>query len=234
MASAIHNVDGPADIPLGEDLKDGAGGIDVALADKVAQLAGSAIGTCTEPCWWNLMTTSSSPPKYGSVIRYFKASRGERIRVAISWWSSAEQPLGAPNVAEDELRTNYNLYVYAPGGSRFESKSRYNNYELVDFVAPATGQYTIRVYRSGLDDDNEPDNRLGIAWVKDATYLPDLRRKDGWVSEFHACNNGAVIRSDDSNTSPEIFIHYFEPDGDPTTYGSDHLIFPRENGHAEQ
>lgn len=37
MASATHNIDGPTGIPSGQDLRDGAGGINAALADTVAQ-----------------------------------------------------------------------------------------------------------------------------------------------------------------------------------------------------
>jgi hypothetical protein len=82
----------------------------------------------------------------------------------------------------------------------------------VDFIAPQTGQYTIRVKKFAAYH-NETSNSLGIAWVKDATYLPDLRNRDGWASELYVRNDGVVGRN--------VTIHYFETTGDPTPKGSD-------------
>jgi len=90
MASALHNIDGATGIPTGQELKDGAGAIDAALADQVAQTQGANGGTCNVPCWWNVPTSNLSPPVGGSLNNYFRASRGERIRVAINWWSNAD------------------------------------------------------------------------------------------------------------------------------------------------
>jgi hypothetical protein len=219
MASAINNVDGPSDIPTGDELRDGAGSIDAALAEEIAKNRSYSYTTpCDGPCWWgaNVYPRNNDPPVGGSRYVYFNASRGERIRVAISWWSNADPPAyPAPNnLARDELDTNFNLYVYAPSGTRVGyTASRDNNYELADFVAPETGTYKIRVYRSAYGDNNEESNRVGIAWVKDATYLPDLRRKHGWLSEFHVCNEGSQPRS--------VYTHYFETDGTAPSYTND-------------
>ncbi len=146
------------------------------------------------------------------LYRYFKASRGERVRVAISWWSNADCP-DENNCNYDRLDTDLRLGVKAPDGQWVDgawSASWDNNYELVEFVAPQTGQYKIAVYKTRAD---ETSNHLGIAWVKDAIYLPDLRNKDGWVSEFYVRNDGAEPRN--------VTIHYFDSNGNPTPKVSD-------------
>jgi hypothetical protein len=78
-----------------------------------------------------------------------------------------------------------------------------NNYELADFVAQETGKYKIRVYREKVDDildDDGSTNRLGIAWVKDATYLPDIKSSyNSWDSKIIIRNDGA--RSRDVNVT---------------------------------
>jgi subtilisin family serine protease len=52
MASAVHNVHGPSDIPTGQDLRDGAGAIDAALADEIAKNRSlSETAPCNAPCW---------------------------------------------------------------------------------------------------------------------------------------------------------------------------------------
>jgi hypothetical protein len=85
-----------------------------------------------------------------------------------------------------------------------------NNYELVDFAALETGKYKIAVYKKRAD---ESSNYLGIAWAKDATYLPDLRNQDGWASRLYMHNAGAVARY--------VTVNYFDPNGNPTPKGSD-------------
>ncbi len=207
MASAVHDIVYPSTPTVYDgDVKDGAGGIDAALADTTAKTQWSSpTDPCIGPCWWGFGIDNTNFPVGQWVSRYFMASRGERIRVAISWWSHANCA-DASHCNFDRLDTNLNLTVYFPNG-QFASSERYdNNYELVEFVAPATGQYRIGVYKASA---NETSNDLGIAWVKDATYLPDLRgNKDGWVSTYCLRNDGATAR--------DVRIDYFNADGSST------------------
>ena len=168
MASAIHNVDGPKDIPSYQDLKDGAGAIVADLADTIANIRQSSGVACNEPCWWGVGTSDSNPPVGGSIYQYFTAAQGERVRVAIAWFASADAPATPPALARDELLTNYQLYVYKPSGGDpiGYTASWDNNYELVDFFATETGQYQIRIYRQPDGDYQEQSNSIGIAWVK--------------------------------------------------------------------
>lgn len=207
MASAVHNIIGPSDIPTGQDLKDGAGSIDGVLADSIAQTGFLTNTICNKPCWWGTGTSNTNPNVTDSIYRNFKASRGERIRVAIAWFAQADPP-GA-SYANDALLTNYNLYVYAPSGALVGyTASTNNNYELADFTATETGQYQIRVYRSAWGDQNEPSNSLAIAWVSDSTYLTDLRNNVGG----DAINSVFFIR----NESPvwrNVKVNYFNATG---------------------
>jgi hypothetical protein len=190
MASAINNVDGPNEIPSYQDLKDGAGGIDAALADNAASLGTTNINSaapCNQPCWWGLAINNTNFPINTYLYRSFKAVRGERIRVAISWLSNSDCSHTITACTFDRLDTDLNLSVFAPDGSLVigaYSASWDNNYELVDFTAPQTGQYNIGIYKERAD---EISNYLGIAWIKDATYLPDLRNDaNGWTSQIYA------------------------------------------------
>lgn len=213
MASAVHNLDGPTTTNSGDDLWDGAGAIDAALADQIAQTKGVNGSICNRPCWWHIPTTSSYPGVGYSVVQKFIAARGERIRVSINWWSNADPPQGIDDPwARDALDTNYHLRIYYRNPNNTltlvaSSDSVDNNYELVDFIANKTGTYEIFVYHHS---GNEDENQVGIAWVKDATYLPALHNEGSnyWQSQF-------VTRHGDSE-SHSINQYYYDANGNPT------------------
>jgi hypothetical protein len=173
MASATHNIDGPTGIPTGQDLKDGAGGINAALADNVAQTRNySDVDPCNESCWWGTGIFNSSFPVDTYMYRYFTANKGNFIRVAIAWWSNADCD-AINNCNFDQLDTDLHLGVFDPDGQWVLdawSASHDNNYELVEFVAPKTGTYRIAVYKTRAD---ESSNFLGIAFIRlSQVYLP--------------------------------------------------------------
>lgn len=191
MASAVHNIEGGSTLST----KDGAGGINAPLADWIAQSKGTT-ATCTDPCWWNVTITNTAPALNGIVERKFRANRGEKIRVAIAWLSDPDPPT---DTSTDMLRRNFDLQVLNPNGSEADKlSSPYNSFEVVEFTAAQSGEYKIRVKRnSSGDGGNESGyNYLGIAWVKDATYLPDVREdSDGQTSTIYIRNNGATVRT---------------------------------------
>ena len=177
MASATHNVTGPSGIPAGEDLRDGAGGINAALADTVAQTRNwSATDPCLGSCWWGLGINNDSFPPGSLLYRYFGGVvQGELVRVAISWWSHPDCPSVA-NCSYDQLDTDLQLGVqYLDGGTWVWvlgswSASWNNSYELVEFVAAKSGSYRIAVYK---DHSYEGSNFLGIALARQPlVYLP--------------------------------------------------------------
>jgi hypothetical protein len=218
MASAVHNVDGPSGIPTGPDLKDGAGAIDAALADSIAGLGYEDVyqypyPACEKPCWWSNYVYNNYPghpanfPPGTYRWYYFKATRGERIRVALAWVSDAVGPGGG--YGTDLLRTDLDLAVYEAGGqepvTNGYSASNDNSYEIVDFVAEKTGQYAIGVYKKA--DTTEFLNWIGLAWVRDATYLPGIQSDyGGWDSDI-------MFRNDDASTKDATSI-LFSDDGD--------------------
>lgn len=173
MASATHNIDGPTGIPSGQDLHDGAGGINAALADTVAQTRNfSDIDPCTDSCWWGIGIYNTSFPVGTYLYRYFTVNKGDFVRVAIAWWSNADCS-AINNCNFDRLDTDLHLGVLDPNGQWVPgawSASWDNNYELVEFVAPRTGTYRIAVYKERAD---EPSNYLGIALVRlHRVYIP--------------------------------------------------------------
>jgi subtilisin family serine protease len=177
MASATHNIDGPTGIPSGQDLRDGAGGINAALADTVAQTRNySDIDPCTDSCWWGISIYNTSFPVGTYLYRYFTANRGDFIRVTIAWWSNADCS-AINNCNFDRLDTDLHLGVLDPDGQWVPgawSASWDNNYELVEFVAPETGTYRIAVYKERAD---ESSNYLGIALVRlHRVYIPLVLR----------------------------------------------------------
>jgi hypothetical protein len=205
MASAVHNIHSHSGMPQSEDGRDGAGMVDAALAEHMA--ANATNNTyCYQPCWWGMNTTSSFPAEGNYTTRSLYATRGERVRVAISWFSRADPPTNHPAyLPYDGLDTNYDLQVFAPGETspHITSTRVGGSSELVEFFAPKSGRYSIRVYRvaSGI---TEMSNRLGIAWTKDATYLPDLQNYNlsgnTWKSVIYLRNDGARPR--------DVRVHY--------------------------
>jgi hypothetical protein len=191
MAGAAHNVRDSRVMPSGQDLYDGAGSIDAVLSLQTAELgyAANNAATCDRPCWWAADSLNVAPG--ANVSRSFHATRGERIRVALAWFSN-----GDPFYFLDGLTVNYNLQVMAPSGVQVTdgySASWDNANELVEFVAPETGIYTIRAIRSASDTSTE-SNELGIAWSKQATYLPDVRQNIDGYSMITVRNDGAEPR----------------------------------------
>ncbi len=138
MASATHNIDGPTGIPTGQDLRDGAGGINAALADTVAQTRNpSRFTPCTTSCWWNFSISNSNFPIGTYTYTRFIANQGDLIRVAIAWYSNTDCS-SVNNCNFDRLDTDLHLGVIDSGGNFVPgawSASRDNNYELVEFVA---------------------------------------------------------------------------------------------------
>jgi hypothetical protein len=216
MASAVHNIEGPSGIPTGQDLKDGAGAIDAAAADTIAATGYSDVWqypypACESPCWWSNYVYNNNPghpshfPPGTYRWYYFKASTGERIRVALAWVSNPAGP--ESNYWEDPLETDLDLLIYDPDWDIVQnglSLSSDNSYELVDFIAPKTGEYKIGVYKK--PSTTESLNHIGIAWTKQATYLPDIKANyNGWTSELVIRNDGAASRS--------ITTRFFDPNG---------------------
>jgi len=176
MASATHNITGPTTIVRGQgDLRDGAGAINAALADTVAQLRADASTVCQVSCWWGHAIDNSSFSVGTDLERTFYAKQGDLIRVAIAWWAHADIP--GNDYSFDRLDTDLDLRIKDPNNqyiSNVNSLSWDNNYEIVEFVASQTGEYKIAVRKVRAD---EPSNYLGIAFVRlHRVYIPLVLR----------------------------------------------------------
>lgn len=178
MASATHNIEGPTDIPTGQDLKDGAGAINAALADTIAQNRNMSSNPCETSCWWGTGIGGLAEGEY--LYRYFDANAGQRIRVAIVWWSNADSP--GNNYSFDRLDTDLHLGVQYYNSGNWDwvdgawSASADNNYELVDFMTTETGNYRIAVYKAHIYN-GESINPAGIALLMlHRIYLPLVLR----------------------------------------------------------
>ncbi len=177
MASAIHNITGPTIIVRNQgDLLDGAGAINAALADIVAQTRNfSEANPCTVSCWWGISITNSNFPIGTDLERVFYAERGDLIRVAITWWAHADTP--GNNYSFDRLDTDLDLRIKGPDAQYVPgvySLSWDNNYEMIEFVASQTGNYRIAVRKVRAD---ESSNYLGIAFVRlHRAYIPLVLR----------------------------------------------------------
>jgi hypothetical protein len=176
MASATHNITGPTTILLGQgDLRDGAGAINAALADNVAQLRADDTTTCYVPCWWGCSVDNNNFPVGTDLERTFYADQGDLIRVTIAWWANADTP--GNNYSFDRLDTDLDLRIKGPDNQYIPSVSSLswdNNYEMVEFAATQSGVYKIAVRKVRAD---ELVNYLGIAFVRlHRVYIPAVLR----------------------------------------------------------
>ncbi len=175
MASATHNIVGPSTIVRGQgDLKDGAGAINADLADRAAQIRGTASNACNSSCWWGESISNSGFPIGTDTIRTFSVNTTTFVRVAIAWWANADTP--ANNYSFSRLDTDLDLRIKRPDGQWVTgalSASFDNNYEIVEFVALQPGQYQIVINKFRGD---ESQNYLGTAVVMiplpNKNYLP--------------------------------------------------------------
>jgi hypothetical protein len=73
------------------------------------------------------------------------ATAGQNVRVCLSWDSTVS---GGPTYGTDALLADYDLYVYGPTGALVAtSASGIQSFEIVQFVAPSTGFYLVKVHR---------------------------------------------------------------------------------------
>lgn len=145
MTSAVHNLEGSG--RLSE--RDGAGGIVLDRADDIARKASN------QSDWGGIGYTCSTATN--TTLDTIPASSGQRIRATIAfdndpaYGSYASQP-----AADLELQI-----LNSSGAVVAQSISYDNTYEIVDFNAPASGTYTMRVNKFRC---SYSPRYLGWAW----------------------------------------------------------------------
>lgn len=179
MASALHNVDGPAWIVGNADLKDGAGQINAVYADQVAQVRGGPSAPCTGSCWWGDLITNASLPVGNTLSRTVYVGSPSLVRVVISWWSHVDSPSLS---GIDTLDTDLDLRVTDPNGNWVpgaESISYDNNYEMVQFLALAPGTYSINIKKDWADESaNSVGTAVFVYPMPRRVFLPVLAKTD--------------------------------------------------------
>jgi hypothetical protein len=160
MASADHNIEGSSRLSD----KDGAGGVNAQEAYKIAS---QAKGTS-----WNGSNISygTGAPWYGP---NFTASMGQKVRVVIAWDSVSTGYDGS-----DTLNSDLDLSIQRLQGFTLKqrtwvlerragsSTSASDNFEIVEFNAPATGEYRAKVTKSSWSNPNQNEYLGYAAYVK--------------------------------------------------------------------
>jgi hypothetical protein len=132
MASATHNLEGAS--RLSE--YDGAGGLNVDLADSIASSGNSYV----------VGKVQSGAPR--SFNNYFYATAGQKVRAVIVWDAD-------PNYPSYDIQPgmDLDLNVYTPSGQWYGFSSSWDNtFEIVEFTAPETGQYRLETVKYRTDD----------------------------------------------------------------------------------
>ena len=147
MATAWHNIEGASRLSS----RDGAGGLH--------QRAAAMCSASNRVRYVNLYRTSFTNNGYYTYNIYLRA--GDTARVSIAWGANANS-----SYTSTVLNADLDLAVFAgvsatTGTAYGYSSSFNNNFELVEFVPPTSGWYTIRINDYRFNGSSE---RVGLAW----------------------------------------------------------------------
>lgn len=150
MATALHNIEGSARLSD----KDGTGGVDFTAALTSAE---------REHFDGRSISSSTTYPITFTVHAY----QGERVRFVTTWDSNPTS-----DYTSDPLPADLDLYAYRANGTTIvtSSTSSYNNFEIVDFIAPATETYVIKVTNASYTGSS---TYLGSGWWRGEYRIND-------------------------------------------------------------
>ncbi len=187
MATAVHNIEGNSRLSD----QDGAGGValDEALLtafDGERRRWGARAYGCTQP--------------FNLDVQTMQLLRGRPTRIAIAW---DQEPTYARYA--NEPSADLDLSILDPTGAEIaRSVSWDNTYEIVEFTAPLTGQYRIRVQRFRC---TQSPRWLGWAWWQGAQITVD---GVGWDAQ----GAGMEIADLNGNGTPDmVLMAYDAPPG---------------------
>lgn len=155
MATAMHNIEGSERYSD----KDGAGGM----------VATAAMVSVERDNWDAKSVTSASFPM--TYTQY--AHKGERVRFVVAWDSNPNS-----GFTTDPLEFDIDLYAYRANGTTVisTSTSGVNNFEIVDFIAPASETYRFIVRRFSSTGSS---TFLGVGWWRGVYRIsPDTAYTD--------------------------------------------------------
>jgi hypothetical protein len=142
MAGAFHNIEGAAALSD----RDGTGHVDAA-ASHAALVAGQ-LYTAT-------LTPASFPGGDHTVTMSLVGN--DETRICASWFSLADS-----SYSTDVLQMDLDLTVWFGSTLVASSASQTNAWEIVQFVPPATGTYTVRLQNQQFLGTSEP---FALAWA---------------------------------------------------------------------
>jgi subtilisin family serine protease len=146
MATATTNLEGAARLSA----HDGAGGINADFADRVAGHGNGTWGgssySCASPFLWTASTVN--------------VQAGRRVRVAMAWDAN---PSAANTNYSNRPGSDLDMQILAPNNAVVASSLSWDNtFEIVDFVAPMSGNYRLRVTKFSCQ---HTPKWLGWAWA---------------------------------------------------------------------
>jgi hypothetical protein len=100
----------------------------------------------------------------------FDGLAGQRIRVVITWSSHPTRVAIVNWILHDRLESDFDLTVTGPNGEVFGSYANEANYEIVEFTAPSSGSYRVRIHLSRWDDSSM-EEKIGFSWYS-GSQLP--------------------------------------------------------------
>jgi hypothetical protein len=226
MATALHNIEG--DTRLSD--QDGAGGVDMY----------AALNLVDNGWWdWDNFQASDFPHSYSQF-----AYAGETVRAVITWNSNP-----ASDYSTDPLDADLDLRVYDGNGDFVTSSTSFDNsYEIVEFVAPTTGNYEFRVSQFRFDGTSEfvgfaywPGHRRLTPGSVDSFDTPPVTH-DHYRIDAAAGWNAAGLRmpsTDDYDVSLYDGSAFADPDGhtwlEDSTLGGNAIDFVvLDANHASQ
>ncbi|MBC7248778.1 MAG: S8 family serine peptidase [Anaerolineae bacterium] len=228
MASAINNIEG--DSKLSD--QDGAGGIDISLAD-----------TITANWQWatrNIVYPDDYEDDWLKETFTFSATAGDRVRVVICWDSNPSSDFQTEG--SDGLDTDLILYVLDPELVGY-SASLHNSFEIAEFTATKTGQYTIRILRDPATS-TETSNYLGVAWAKvayNASYPSQstpgamLTGSTNNYVDVTVKNTGSLYWPSGGGNPVRLGYHWYDQNYNPVSGWADYRTYlPYSMGYGQE
>jgi hypothetical protein len=147
LASAFH------DVEAGQE-RDGVGAVMINVSDDTYRLNRFINGSTAAG---GPLQASDFPRNYEDAITL---EQNQRVRVAIAWDSISN------GTTSDVLGADLDLCIRHPDNATIIacSTSRDNAWELVEFTAPASGQYDVLITLNQVDA-GWPGTFLGVAWA---------------------------------------------------------------------
>jgi hypothetical protein len=141
--------------------KDGVGMTNAALAVATA-------GATTGHAHGFMASTDFTGQSFDQSWTFIVSANGPkpRIRAALTWTSETVASNGVP--VSSDLDGDLDLVILGPDNAVVAYSETYDsNHELVDFIAPVAGTYTIKINASGLPADFT--SSFGLAWTQKAS-----------------------------------------------------------------